>query len=283
MAAGYRAIVRPHGWHLVFSDGVRREPPVGQGGGGDNGWTRHVLRNVRRWVQSQEPAPVDVGVTLTLGPRILESDEWKFLLSWFRRHVLTDLGFLRWMYVVELQERGQPHLHLWLTPKPGQDVHDLVAEVMRRWIRHTDARGLGQWMSEIHGAVAFERYLVKHVSKSVGVSQRNGLIGYGRVWSHSREGWAVPADVERAFRVVVMSPELAEAVALGRTTGWGPMPGESVLGVDRERAFAIPARAKDEAEPCPPLLGATGETPEQIRARYARLVACLTDLETSIA
>jgi len=236
----WRAIVRPHGWHLAYSDGTKSEPPIGLGGGGDDGWTRHVLRNVRRWVQSQEPQPIDVGLTLTLGPRILESHEWKALLAWFRRHVLTELGFARWMYVVELQERGQPHLHLWLSPREDQDIYDLCARVMRAWIGHTDARGMGQWMSEIHGAVAFERYLVKHVSKSVGVSQRNGLAGYGRVWSHSRAGWRVPDEVERSFIVALMSPELSALVALGRTTGWGPMPGRSVM-VERSDLLAVAA------------------------------------------
>lgn len=167
-----------------------------------------------------------------------------------------------WLRVVELTEKGQPHLHVMMGPVNGKlrcyGKEDIVAQVFKAagkagcgclshrlsdvWASVTG----DSWVVHVVpvvGAGGAASYMAKYLPK--GFDERDELerLGFKRRWSSTR-GW--PGGGRLRLRVTV--EEGWNAVTFGPKgfKGYAPVPSESTLGLDdrvgTDLAVALVAR-----------------------------------------
>ena len=154
-------------------------------------------------------------ITLTLRMGIQEAKDAVFVQkAW--RGLLRRLKYgtdwwdkVKWMKVVEITKRGQPHLHLLVTGVPGGKVDRcpgnrndkawvqegcfrvgeacLHHEVSKAWASITGKMGNESWVvdvSKVRSARKAGMYVSKYITKG-GDDGRLGRLGFRRVWSTS--------------------------------------------------------------------------------------------------
>jgi hypothetical protein len=117
----------------------------------------------------------------------------------------------KWMKVVELTKKGQPHLHMIVTGCPGGreakckgDRRDkayvdqgcfnargscIYHEVAKAWSRVTEKLGNESWIvdvSKVRSSKKAGLYVSKYVTKGGGDAKRLATLGFKRVWSTSQ-------------------------------------------------------------------------------------------------
>lgn len=210
----------------------------GGGGGGKrgvvDGWSPAAVRRHMRWlfsIRADELTGNGYAVTLTVRDCPPSHAAWARLLKnlsdWMR-----DNGMIRWHWVVEWQDRGVPHAHLWVY---GPESINLAGHrVVAAWLRIAADYGPGmhgQKVEEIRSAYGWLRYLSKHAARGVHHYQRQGKPdGWektGRLWGKGG-GWPVAEEIRadldaptfyqlrRLVQRYLIAQRRAQAIAYGR-------------------------------------------------------------------
>ena len=124
--------------------------PEGSGGerGEIVGWSKNSRRRLRNWLLVNQPVGgVCIAATLTVSGEPIQPDDWRKLMQLFANRLVRAKVGLVWR--LELQKRGQPHLHCLAVPAPQsqppkrrrrgrgvEDVH-LPSKDVGAWLRWT--------------------------------------------------------------------------------------------------------------------------------------------------
>jgi len=135
----------------------------------------------------------------------------KWLKSMRRRY--PDLGYL---WVLEFQERGVPHFHVFLTVKPDRVMQKKIA---KSWVRITKGDKVQYWWhcrpsNWISWKMDSSKYLLKNYV--VKIAQKDVPAHYqnvGRFWGSSRNLTPKPA---------LITPELLAALTRTKAVPWEP-------------------------------------------------------------
>lgn len=122
-----------------------------------------------------------------------------------KRHLNAFLTALRrkcgkvgYLWILEFQKRGVPHIHLWLTlPQDTEGLHSLLAETWHRIAEPESASHLAVHLHEdnfIPWEMGSGSYLCKYLDKAHQKVVPDGFEGVGRFWGASRE-LVPPPDV----------------------------------------------------------------------------------------
>lgn len=96
---------------------IGKPPKSGGLRGTVKGWSKNSRRRFREFmVEHRAPGPI-YGVTLTVPGPPISPDHWRGLMDLLRWSCINDGYALIWR--LELQRRGQPHLHCIASPVPG--------------------------------------------------------------------------------------------------------------------------------------------------------------------
>ena len=126
----------------------RKGKPEGSGGerGEIVGWSKNSRRRLRNWLLVNQPVGgVCIAATLTVPGVPISPDDWRKLMKLFTTKLVRAKVGLVWR--LELQKRGQPHLHCLAVPAPqshprirrrrARGVDDLPSSNVAAWIRWT--------------------------------------------------------------------------------------------------------------------------------------------------
>lgn len=125
--------------------------------------------------------------------REVKSDLNSFLTSLRRANL--NVGYL---WILEFQKRGVPHIHLWLTSEVSYSLHQFLAG---RWNAIAEPGSSEHLRFHLHekNFIAWEmrsaRYLCKYLDKSRQKEIPVGFLGVGRFWGSSRGLVSVPSIV----------------------------------------------------------------------------------------
>ena len=128
----------------------------------------------------------------------------KYETSWWEQ--------VKWMKVIELTAKGQPHLHLMVTGVPGgkflkckgnKNQKDWVDngcfrvgescvhhEVAKAWARVTEKLGNESWIVDVSKVRSNKKaglYVAKYIAKGGEDAERLARLGFKRVWSASKD------------------------------------------------------------------------------------------------
>ena len=141
----------------IYPRGVKTRgytPRMGrpEGSGGERGeivgWSKNSRRRLRDWLLVNQPVGgVVIAATLTVPGEPVNPDDWRKLMKLFTTKLIRAKVGLVWR--LELQKRGQPHLHCLSVPAPlplprlrrrrargVEDVH-LPSQNVGAWLRWT--------------------------------------------------------------------------------------------------------------------------------------------------
>ena len=143
--------------------------------------------------------PVAISGTLTVGAEIPNFQSWQAIRAGFIDN-LRKGGFghvIAWHWLTEFQQRGAPHLHVFLLVPPGSQAPSRIESYWLWKTVHTGSKSRGQRIELVNSAVGWARYLGKHGARSVEHYQRSELPpGWdvtGRLWGKGGD-WQVVAD-----------------------------------------------------------------------------------------
>lgn len=168
-----------------------------------SGWSEAATRrntNFLRSVDERElPTSRDgtqliaFALTLTIRDCPATSKDWERLRNAFFKR-LVRMGLYRSHWVTEWQRRGVPHLHgaFWFPVPTSWDELRQITTLIQHWCDIASKYGAspnGQYVTEIHDAVGWFKYLAKHASRGVSHYQRSPenipaawKLQTGRVW-----------------------------------------------------------------------------------------------------
>lgn len=122
--------------------------PEGSGGerGEIVGWSKNSRRRLRNWLLVNQPVGgVCIAATLTVPGEPIKPEDWRKLMKVFTDRLNRAKVGLVWR--LELQKRGQPHLHCLAVPAPlplprirrrrARGVDDLPSFNVGAWLRWT--------------------------------------------------------------------------------------------------------------------------------------------------
>lgn len=182
----YRVTIRKHG----VSGGA---PGVG-GSPGErgkiSGWTVASASRNARWLQSVVPPVGCIGIALTLTLKVeIEPDQWRVLVSAYKRYLSKHSHVKAWHYVTEWQARGVPHLHLAIFVNASEDAWPTYMTKFRRvWVElSANADMHAQYARAISSLAGWLEYVAKHGARGVMHYQRSAPDSWknersGRVW-----------------------------------------------------------------------------------------------------
>jgi hypothetical protein len=189
----------------------------------------------------------ELGVTCTVPGPIMSAADWRLLWGRFRKGLERSGWCAVWR--LELQQRGQPHLHLRLAmaSKHPADVALMWLAALRgcpavphpvdgKLVSRSDLPGAHDYSCDVQdggGRGSWLRYLQDHASKSK-QAQLLEWVGF-RHWGFVNKGvWArVEASTEshlegrRYYRILrvlqrLATPSVPAACVFGRRLGWRP-------------------------------------------------------------
>lgn len=136
----------------IYPRGVKTKgytPRVGrpEGSGGERGeilgWSKNSRRRLRNWLLVNQPVGgVCIAATFTVPGVPISPDDWRKLMQTFANRLIRAKVGLVWR--LELQKRGQPHLHCLAVPAP----HPRIRRRRARGVEdvHLPSQNVGAWL-----------------------------------------------------------------------------------------------------------------------------------------
>lgn len=210
-----RVSLYPNGISVGFVGAGNPDPPPR---GQTTGWNAAVSSRLQDFlmrvrVKDLTGAAVSLSLTVRLCPP--SADDFAAVRKKFFR-AIRSLGFTRWMWVMEWQKRGVPHLHLIVFGSPPlTTILDLAlsaakqppisdgARLIRIWLnaaRDYRPGRLGQDAKQTYAVGGWLEYMMKHMARGVFHAQRSegfmpdGWEKSGRVWGYGGDWDSVLED-----------------------------------------------------------------------------------------
>jgi hypothetical protein len=180
------------------------------------GWSHEAARRNERWLRSVHVSTffgkTGLAVTLTTG-EALDAKGWREARGRLLRTVKRCAGVRAYYWLTEFQDRGAPHLHLFLVV--AGDVAAVGSLIVRTWLRLVERTGAlhrGQSVQVLDdGGVAWLIYLGRHGARAVEHYQRarsdwkgGRMWGYGGQWVLNSEPVILCNRQWFAFRRLVL-------------------------------------------------------------------------------
>lgn len=137
-----------------------------------------------------------------------DGQEVKRHLDNLLRRLRTKFPFVKYLWILEFQQRGVPHYHLFLTVPPDKSLHEFIA---RSWNRitgeteqhlavHLHEKNFIPWSMETPG------YLTKYLHKENQKHVPSHYLNVGRFWGCSRGLVSDPEVITKEMLGVMYQP-----------------------------------------------------------------------------